>query len=119
MAYLVFMLLGAGSVFLIARQPVSNIIAALTLVLLVAGYGSATSACQDEPPYLETILLSVTAFLLMLPTLSEVLRACRTATSGDRPAFTAADRHAARPAAGAGHRRNGAGAAPAPPRLAV
>ena len=38
-AYLVFMLLGAGSVFLIARQPVSNAIALLTLALLLAGYG--------------------------------------------------------------------------------
>lgn len=75
MAYLVFMLLGAGSVFLIARQPVSNIIAALTLVLLVAGYGVGHIGLPRRVAvYLETILLSVTAFLLMLPTLSEVLR---------------------------------------------
>ncbi|MBN7823056.1 hypothetical protein, partial [Bowmanella yangjiangensis] len=75
MAYLVFMLLGAGSVFLIARQPVSNIIAALTLVLLVAGYGVGHIGLPGRVAvYLETILLSVTAFLLMLPTLSEVLR---------------------------------------------
>lgn len=74
-AYLVFMLLGAGSVFLIARQPVSNAIALLTLALLLAGYGvGRVRALGRAGVYLETILLSVTAFFLMLPTVSEVLR---------------------------------------------
>ncbi len=75
LAYLVFMLLGAGSVFLIARQPVSNAIAVLTLVLLLAGYGiGRIRSLGRAGVYVETILLSVTAFFLMLPTVSEVLR---------------------------------------------
>ncbi|HEY0200066.1 MAG TPA: hypothetical protein VGC24_00055 [Burkholderiaceae bacterium] len=75
LAYLVFMLLGAGSVFLIARQPVSNAIAVLTLVLLLAGYGiGRIRSLGRAGVYVETILLSMTAFFLMLPTVSEVLR---------------------------------------------
>ncbi|MDU9414308.1 hypothetical protein [Pseudomonas sp. zfem005] len=75
LAYFVSMLLGAGTVFLVARQPVSNAIAVVTLVLLVAGYGvGRISALGRARVYLETILLSLTAFLLMLPTVTEVLR---------------------------------------------
>lgn len=75
LAYLVFMLIGAGSVFLIAKQPVSNAIAVLTLVLLLAGYGMGRiRSLGSAGVYVETILLSVTAFFLMLPTVSEVLR---------------------------------------------
>jgi hypothetical protein len=75
MAYLVFMLLGASSVFLIAKQPASNAIALLTLIVLLAGYGvGRIPALGRAGVYLETILLSVTAFFLMLPTVSEVLR---------------------------------------------
>ncbi|WCD78004.1 hypothetical protein [Pseudomonas sp. TUM22785] len=75
LAYFVSMLLGAGTVFLIARQPVSNAIAVVTLVLLVAGYGvGRIGALGRARVYLETILLSLTAFLLMLPTVTEVLR---------------------------------------------
>ncbi|WP_437879571.1 hypothetical protein [Pseudomonas sp. LRF_L74] len=75
LAYLVFMLVGASSVFLIAKQTVSNAIAVLTLVLLLVGYGvGRIRAFGRAGVYLETILLSVTAFLLMLPTVSEVLR---------------------------------------------
>lgn len=73
--YLVSMLIGAGSVFLIAKQPVSNVIAIITLVLLLAGYGvGRVSALGRARVYLETLLLSITVFLLMLPTVSEVLR---------------------------------------------
>ncbi|GAB6389309.1 hypothetical protein [Stutzerimonas marianensis] len=75
LAYLVFMVLGAGSVFLIAKQPVSNAIALITLALLLAGYGvGRIRALGRTGLYVETILLSVTAFFLMLPTVSEVLR---------------------------------------------
>ena len=75
LAYLGFMLMGAGSVFMIARQPVSNAIALLTLIILLAGYGvGCIRVLGRAGVYLETILLSVTAFLLMLPTVSEVLR---------------------------------------------
>ena len=75
LAYLGFMLMGAGSVFMIARQPVSNAIALLTLIILLAGYDVGRIRVLGRAGvYLETILLSVTAFLLMLPTVSEVLR---------------------------------------------
>lgn len=73
--YLIFMLIGAGSVFLIAKQPVSNVIAVITLLLLLAGYGvGRVTVLGRARVYLETILLSMTVFLLMLPTVSEVLR---------------------------------------------
>lgn len=73
--YLVSMVIGAASVFIIARQPVSAAFAALTLVLLLAGYGvGRVFAFRRAGVYLETILLSATVFLLMLPTVSEVLR---------------------------------------------
>jgi hypothetical protein len=73
--YLLFMLIGASSVFLIAKQPVSNAIAVITLGLLLAGYGvGRVRALGRAAVYLETILLSVTVFFLMLPTVSEVLR---------------------------------------------
>lgn len=73
--YLIFMLIGAGSVFLIAKQPVSNVIAIITLLLLLVGYGvGRVTGLGRARVYLETILLSMTVFLLMLPTVSEVLR---------------------------------------------
>lgn len=73
--YLGSMLIGGGSVFLIARQPVSNAIAVITLALLLAGYGVGfVRPLGRARVYLETIFLSLTAFLLMLPTVSEVLR---------------------------------------------
>lgn len=73
--YLAAMVLGAGSVFLIAKQPVSNAVAVITLVLLFAGYGvGRVRALGRAGVYAETVLLSITAFLLMLPTVSEVLR---------------------------------------------
>ncbi len=73
--YLIFMLIGAGSVFLIAKQPLSNVIAVITLLLLLAGYGvGRVTVLGRARVYVETILLSMTVFLLMLPTVSEVLR---------------------------------------------
>jgi len=69
------MLLGAATVFIVAHQPASYGIGAATLVFLLAGYGASLRA---EPgrvaTYLETVCLSVTVFLLMLPTVSEILR---------------------------------------------
>lgn len=74
-AYFWFMLLGAASVFLIAHQPVSYIIGAVTLAMLFIGYGM---PWLPLPPrargYVETIALSFSVFLLLLPTVSETLR---------------------------------------------
>ena len=73
--YLVSMLIGAFSVFLVAKQPVSNIIGVITLALLAAGYGVGRIAWLGRARvYLETIFLSLTAFFLMVPTVSETLR---------------------------------------------
>lgn len=69
------MLIGAFSVFLVAKQPVSNIIGIITLALLAAGYAVGHIAWLGRArAYLETIFLSLTAFFLMVPTVSETLR---------------------------------------------
>lgn len=73
--YFVTMLIGAVTVFLIAKQPVSVVIGAVTLVLLLAGYGVASLPQLGRGGlYLETILLSITTFLLLVPAVSETLR---------------------------------------------
>lgn len=75
LAYFVSMLIGGLTVFLVAHQPISPVIGALTIVLLLAGYGVGFVAWLGRAGvYLETILLSLTAFLLMVPTVSETLR---------------------------------------------
>lgn len=73
--YFVSMLIGAATVFLVAHQPVSNIIGAVTLVLLLIGYGvGRVPQLGRAGIYIETICLSLTAFLLMVPAVSETLR---------------------------------------------
>lgn len=74
-AYFVSMLIGGLTVFLVAHQPISPVIGAATIVLLLAGYVVGFMAWLGRVGvYLETILLSLTAFLLMVPTVSETLR---------------------------------------------
>lgn len=73
--YFYSMLIGGLTVFLVAKQPVSNIIGAVTLVLLLAGYGVGRIAALGRLAiYIETISLSLTAFLLAVPSVSETLR---------------------------------------------
>lgn len=73
--YFVSMLIGAATVVLIAHEPVSYVIAAVTLLLLLVGYGTAWFAGESRAKkYVETISLTLTAFLLMLPTITETLR---------------------------------------------
>ncbi len=73
--YFVCMLVGAATVFLVAHQPVSYGIGAVTLVLLLAGYGvERIFGSARIARYVETICLSLTAFLLMVPTVSVILR---------------------------------------------
>ena len=73
--YFISMLIGAGSVALIAHQPVSYIIAGATLVLLLIGYGIGRRIeSHGAKRYIETICLTLTAFLLMVPTVNETLR---------------------------------------------
>ncbi|MDG2526249.1 hypothetical protein P6166_12880 [Stenotrophomonas sp. HITSZ_GD] len=74
-AYFWFMLIGASSVFLIAHQPVSVVIGAVTLAMLFLGYGAYRLPLSPRARgYVETIALSFSVFLLMLPTVSETLR---------------------------------------------
>lgn len=73
--YFVSMLIGALSLFLFARQPVSYGIAVGTMLFLFAGYAaSKISLLGRAARYIETICLSLTVFLLMVPTVSETLR---------------------------------------------
>jgi hypothetical protein len=74
-AYFIFMLIGATTVFLFAHQPVSYVIAIATIFFLAVGYGIARiAAIGRAATYIETICLSLTVFLLMVPTVSETLR---------------------------------------------
>lgn len=74
-AYLVSMLIGASTVFLVAHQPVSYVIGAVTILLLLAGYGvKGILGAGRSAGYIEIVCLSVSAFLLMVPTVSEILR---------------------------------------------
>lgn len=73
--YFVSMLVGAATIFLVARQPESKAIAVVTLTLLLAGYGiSRFPRLGRAVQYVETLSLTMTTFLLMLPTVTEVLR---------------------------------------------
>lgn len=74
-AYFWFMLLGVLTVYPIAQQPVSVVIATVTLAFLLLGYGIAIwRPAKRLWTYLQTIALSLTVFLLMVPTVSESLR---------------------------------------------
>jgi len=69
------MLIGAVSVFLVAHQAVSYGIAVATLVFLLAGYGvGRLPTARSAAVYAETMFLTITTFLLMVPTVSETLR---------------------------------------------
>jgi len=73
--YFVSMVIGAASLFLFAHQPVSYGIAIATILFLLAGYGAGRiSVLGRAGKYIETICLSLTVFLLMVPTVSETLR---------------------------------------------
>lgn len=73
--YFVSMLIGATTVFLVAREPISYGIGAATTLLLVAGYGIGYFPQFGRAgTYFETIFLTLTAFLLMVPSVSETLR---------------------------------------------
>jgi hypothetical protein len=74
-AYLVSMLVGAVTAFLVAHASVSYVVGTLTILLLAAGYGVERILGPARiARYIETICLSLSAFLLMLPTVTEVLR---------------------------------------------
>ncbi|WP_127091477.1 hypothetical protein [Aquabacter cavernae] len=73
--YFVSMVIGAVTVFLVAHQPVSGVIGAVTLLVLIAGYGvGRIPGLPRAARYVETVCLSLSAFLLMVPAVSETLR---------------------------------------------
>ena len=73
--YFVSMLIGAVTVFLVAHEPVSYGLGIATLAFLLAGYGVGRfEGLGRAAAYIETVSLSLTAFLLMLPTVTEILR---------------------------------------------
>ena len=73
--YFFAMLIGALSIIPIAHEAVSYVIAGVTLVLLLIGYGvSRSSGPGRARVYVETVSLTLTSFLLMLPTVTEILR---------------------------------------------
>jgi hypothetical protein len=73
--YFVSMLVGAATAFLVAHQSAGYVIGAVTILLLLAGYGiDRVSSFGRAGKYLETIFLSLTALLLMVPTVTETLR---------------------------------------------
>ena len=72
--YFASFLIGGVTVFVIATQPVSYFIGAAALALLFGGYGvGLISGLGRAGRYIETIFLSLTAFVLMVPTLKETL----------------------------------------------
>jgi hypothetical protein len=74
-AYFWFMLLGVLTVYPIAHQPISSIVATVTLAVLLLGYGIARWRTAPRVwKYIETVSLSLSVFLLMIPTVSETLR---------------------------------------------
>ncbi|MFC2249032.1 hypothetical protein ACETRX_05365 [Labrys portucalensis] len=73
--YFISMVIGAATAFLVAHQPVSYVIGAATIMLLVAGYGvGRLPGLERAKRFIETICLSLTVFLLMVPTVTETLR---------------------------------------------
>lgn len=74
-AYFWFMLLGALTVYPVAHQPVSIVFATATLFVLLLGYGLAAPARTRRGwRYVQTASLSTSVFLLLVPTVSEILR---------------------------------------------
>ncbi len=73
--YFIGMTIGALTVFLVAKTPVSSVAGAITLLVLFAGYGVEYLAFLGRArKYLETAFLTLSVFLLMVPSVSETLR---------------------------------------------
>lgn len=72
--YFVSMLIGGVSIAFIAHEPISYVIGAGTLFLLFVGYGVAWLPWLGRAiKYIETISLTLTAFLLLVPSIKETL----------------------------------------------
>ncbi|RYE52682.1 MAG: hypothetical protein EOP20_14585 [Hyphomicrobiales bacterium] len=72
--YLASMVLGAVTVFLVAKQPVSYAIGGLTLIVLAIGFGvNWLPLLGRARRYVETLSLTFSVLLLMVPTVTETL----------------------------------------------
>jgi hypothetical protein len=72
--YFASMVLGGATAFLVAKQPVSYAIGGLTLIMIAVGYGVYRVTFLGRlRRYIETLSLSVSMLLLMLPTVTETL----------------------------------------------
>lgn len=72
--YFIAMLIGGGSIFFIAHEPISYAIAAGTLFLLFVGYGAARlRRLGGAINYIEAVSLTLTTFLLLVPSIKETL----------------------------------------------
>jgi len=73
--YFLSMLIGGVTVFFVAKTPVSDIIGAITLLLLFLGYGVEYLPTRGRvAAYVETLSLTLTTFLLAVPSVTETLR---------------------------------------------
>jgi hypothetical protein len=73
--YFFSMLIGGLTVFLVAKEPVGDIIGTATIALLLVGYGVGRMPTLGRVGvYVETISLTLTTFLLAVPTVTETLR---------------------------------------------
>ncbi|WP_459460177.1 hypothetical protein [Rhizobium sp. No.120] len=73
--YFVCMLIGGLTIFLVAKAPASPAIGIATLVVVCAGYSINKMPFLGRlQTYLETFLLSLSVFILMVPSVSETLR---------------------------------------------
>ncbi|MFL6600134.1 MAG: hypothetical protein ACJ8R9_02250 [Steroidobacteraceae bacterium] len=73
--YLVSMLIGGVTIFLVAKESVGDIIGVATLLFLLVGYGVGRVPTRGRVGlYVETISLTLTTFLLAVPTVTETLR---------------------------------------------
>jgi hypothetical protein len=72
--YFFSMLIGAVTIFFIAHESVSYVIAAGTLLLLLVGYGAArVPQLGRAARYIEAISLTLSTFLLLVPSIKETL----------------------------------------------
>jgi hypothetical protein len=73
--YFICMVIGGLTVFLVAKAPETAAVGAVTLLVLLAGYTVGRIQVLGRVRwYLETFLLTLTVFLLMVPSVAETLR---------------------------------------------
>lgn len=73
--YFFSMLIGGVTVFFVAKESIGDVIGAITILLLLVGYGvGRMSSLGRAAIYVETTSLTLTTFLLAVPSVTETLR---------------------------------------------